>query len=351
VKISNETKVGIMAIITIALSVWGYQFLRGRNIIKASNNYYVRYDDIGQLAATSPVLIHGLKVGTVSDVALDENMRSIIATLTLDKGMRIPATTQAVIISTGIMGGKAIDLQFAEACTGDDCAKPNSFLQGRVRGLFDSFIDTSEGGTLDKIKSNIGEILNTLGDSLTSPNSDNEIAKTYTELSSLIKNLASITNTLDNSMGTYDKHLRGSLANVEVLTGALAKNQDKIAQSITHLESISKELDDAHIGQNASALMADAKVTFKTLNTTMAEAEQTFAQLSSLTTELQSGKGSLGKLMKDPTLYDNLSRTTKSLDLLLQDLRLNPKRYVNVSVFGKKQKEYTVPEDDPAFQE
>lgn len=340
-----------MAIITIALSVWGYQFLRGRNIIKPSNNYYVRYDDIGQLAPSSPVLIHGLSVGSVSDVSLDDNMQTIIATLTLKKGLRIPSDAQAVIVSTGIMGGKAIELRFEGACTGDDCAKPGSYLQGSVKGFFDSMLDPSEGGTLDKVKKNIGEILNTLGDSLTSPNSSNEIAKTYTNLSELIENLESITTTLDNSMGSYDRHLRGSLANVEVLTGALAKNQDKIAQSIIHLENITKEFDEANIGTQAGELMADAKVTFKTLNTAMVEAEQTFEQLSQLSTDLQSGKGTMGKLMKDQVLYDNLTRTTKNLDLLLQDFRLNPKRYVNVSVFGKKQKEYTVPQDDPAIEE
>ncbi len=340
-----------MAIITIATSVWGYQFLKGRNIIKPSNKYYVRYEDIGQLAATSPVLIHGLNVGTVSSVELDTDMKSIIATLTLDKGLHIPATTEALIVSTGLMGGKAIELRFDKACEGDECAKPGSFLTGRSKGLFESFLGSGEGSTVEQMKAKIGEILTSVGDSLTSPNSKSEIAKTYTDLSHLIKNLSSITSTLDKSMGTYDRHLKGSLANVETLTSSLAKNQDKIAQSIIHLESITKQLDDAKVGTNAGELIADAQKTFKSLNSTMAEAQKSFDQLSGITKDLQEGKGSLGKLLKDQGLYDNMTRTTKNLDLLLQDFRLNPKRYVNVSVFGKKQKTYIVPQDDPAFKE
>ncbi|HEX5111369.1 MAG TPA: MlaD family protein [Saprospiraceae bacterium] len=350
-KISNEFKIGLMAIIVVAISVWGYQFLRGRNVLKASNSYFVRYDDVGQLPKSSPVLIHGISVGTVSNVELDPNLNSIIVTLTLDKGLKIPADAEAVIISTGLMGGKAVELRVSGPCTGDACAKAGSFLKGSVKGFFDAFLDTGPNGTLDKVKQQIHEILKTVSDSLTSPNSDNAIAKTYTDFSHLINNLEGITGTLNRSMGTYDRHLQASLANVETITGALAKNQDKIASSIAHLESISRQLDSAKVGANVGTLINNANAAMKELNSTMADAKVTFNQLSLITQDLQSGKGTLGKMMKDPSLYDNLNRTTKNLDLFLQDFRLNPKRYVNVSVFGKKQKEYEVPEDDPAFRD
>jgi phospholipid/cholesterol/gamma-HCH transport system substrate-binding protein len=292
-----------------------------------------------------------MNVGTVSKVELDENMVSIIVTLDIKRGINIPKDAEAVIVSTGLMGGKAIDLKVKGACSGPDCAEPGSYLQGSVKGLFDTFLDPGEDGTLAKVKENIGDILNTLGDSLTSPNANNEIAKTYTQLSKLISNLAAITGTLNNSMGSYDKHLKASLANVETLTGALAKNQDKIASSINHLESITKQFDEAKVGTNAGALITDAQATMKSLDSAIAEANKSFSQLTLAFQGVEEGKGSLGKLFKDPTLYDNLSKTSKNLDLLLQDFRLNPKRYVNVSVFGKKQTDYNVPENDPALKE
>lgn len=340
-----------MAIIVIATSVWGYQFLRGKNLLKTTTSYLVKYDNIASLAPTSAVYVRGMNVGTVAKVELSDDMQSIIATLEIKRGIRIPTDAEAVIVSTGLMGGKAIDLIVNHPCSGPDCAKSGSYIKGRVKGLFDSFLDTSEGGTLDQVKSTVGDILKNVGDSLTSPNAQNEIAKTYTQLSHLITHLASITGTLDKSMGKYDAHLRASLAHVETLTGTLAKNQDKIAQSIAHLENITKQFDEANIGTNTGALVTEAQAAVKNLNTTLGEANQSFDKLSAIMKDLQDGKGTMGKLMKDQALYDNLTRTSKNLDLLLQDFRLNPKRYVNVSVFGKKQKDYNVPEDDPAFKE
>jgi phospholipid/cholesterol/gamma-HCH transport system substrate-binding protein len=351
VKISNEIKIGLLAVIVISASVWGYQFLRGRNIIQSASNYYVRYENIDQLAPTSAVMIRGMNIGTVSKLELDDDMKTIIATLTIDRHIRIPKDAEAVIVATGLMGGKAIDIKFDNPCSGPDCAESGDFLQGRIRGVLDSFLDKEEGGTLDEIKTNIGDVIRSVGDSLTSPDAKNEIAKTYQDLSKLIHNLASVTGVLDKSMGAYDRKLQASLSDINVLTGALAANQDKIASTIAHLESLSAQLDSARVGDQAGSLLTEANAAVKSLDKTMAEANATFAQLTALTSDLQAGKGTMGKMMKDEALYDNLTRTSKNLDLLLQDFRLNPKRYVNVSVFGKKQKEYDVPEDDPAFKE
>jgi len=333
-----------MAIIVVAISIWGYKFLQGKNLLKPTNIYYVKYQNVDQLAATSVVMIRGMTVGSVAKVELDTDMVSIIVTLDIDRGIRIPKDAEAVIISTGLMGGKAIDLRVKQSCSGPDCAEPGTFIQGSVKGLFDTFLSEGEDGTLAKVKKNLGEILNTVGDSLTSPNATNEIAKTYTQLSKLIANLASITGTLDKSMAQYDHRLKGTLANVETLTGALAKNQDKISSSIAHLESIMKQLDESNTGE----LVTEAKTTLKTLEQSLNEANTSFEQLSLMMKDLQEGKGTMGKLMKDEAMYNNLSDASHQLDLLLQDFRLNPKRYVNVSVFGKKQKEYEVPENDPA---
>jgi phospholipid/cholesterol/gamma-HCH transport system substrate-binding protein len=349
---SNEFKIGLMAIIVIALAVWGYTFLRGRNMLKVANEYYVRYENIDQLAVTSPVLIRGLQVGTVSNVRLDDDMQSIVVKLDIDKGIRIPKDAVALVVNVSIMGGKAVELRVSGACEGDECAEPGSFIEGRVKGIFDSFLDKGEDGTLAQVKTQISDILKTLGDSLTSPNSDNEIAKTYTNLSNLIENLSSITNTLDNSMGKYDRHIGASLANVEAITGAFARNQDKIAMSIQNLESLTRQLEQAQLGQttkNINDLVVDAQVTVNELNQAVGEAQTSFTKLSAIMKDMQDGKGSLGKLLKDEKLYNHALATTRNLELLLQDFRLNPKRYVSVSVFGKKQKEYTVPSEDPAF--
>lgn len=336
-----------MAIIVIAVSVWGYQFLRGKNILKSGNTYYVRYENIETLAKSSAVFIRGMQVGTVTGIELEDDMQTIVATLSLDGNIRIPNDAVAVISSSGLLGGKVIEIMINKACSGPDCAPSGSFISGKAKGLFDTFLDPGEGGTLSQVKGTISEILQNLGDSLTSPSANNEIAKTYIQLSKLITNLASITGTLEQSMSKYDRQVQSTLVNIETLTRAFADNQDKIASSISHLESITAQLDQA----DAGSLVTEAREAIGTLESTMSDAQKSFDQLSLMMQDLQSGNGTMGKLLKDEGLYDNMVKTSKNLDLLLQDFRLNPKRYVNVSVFGKKQRAYSLPEDDPAFKQ
>ena len=121
--------------------------------------------------------------------------------------------------------------------------------------------------------------------------------------------------------------------------------------AIQNMESISRQLKETKLGetaQSANKLLTDAQGTIKELNEAVDEAQVSFTKLSAVMTDLQAGKGSMGKLLKDDRLYNHALATARNLDLLLQDFRLNPKRYVNVSVFGRKQKDYVVPDDDPA---
>src|SRR5688572_19946173 len=110
---SNEFKIGLMAIVVIGFSIWGYTFLRGKNLLNVANVYYVRYLDIDQLAVTSPVLIRGYQVGTVSEVKLDDDLQTIIVTLDIEKGIRIPKDAVALVTNVSIMGGKAVELQIS----------------------------------------------------------------------------------------------------------------------------------------------------------------------------------------------------------------------------------------------
>ena len=105
---SYEVRIGLLAAITIAVTVWGYKFMKGKNLLRASNTYYVEYKNISQLTATSPVMIRGLRVGTVTTTKLTDNLDGVIATIDINKDIRIPKGTEAVVVSLSIMGGKAI---------------------------------------------------------------------------------------------------------------------------------------------------------------------------------------------------------------------------------------------------
>jgi phospholipid/cholesterol/gamma-HCH transport system substrate-binding protein len=323
--------------------------MKGKNLLNASNFYYAKYDNVDQLASTSPVLVRGLRVGSVAKVELSSDMQSIIATLDIQKGMKIPRNTEALVVNVSIMGGKAVVLDIPSPCNGNDCAERGDTLQGRVQGLFESMFGAGDVEEyVQKVKTGLGDVLGDLSDSLGMEGTTNEFAKTFQALQAVLINLEGITNQLNGSMAAYDRKTIQVLNNVESLTGNLAASNAQITSAISNANAVFADLNEANIGQTTAETMNAAKDAMKEVDAAIASADKSFKQLDKLITELNSKDGTLGLLINDKTMYTNLTESSRQLNLLLQDFRLNTKRYVNVSVFGKKQKEYDLPEDDPA---
>lgn len=140
-KINNETKIGILALVALALGIWGFQFLKGINILKTSKTFYVKYANVDQLRPSSPIFINGLEVGTVKDMYVDpEDDKTIIAVLNIEQPVDIPKETKATIIGLSLMGGKAIELEIPYPCKGRDCARSGDFLEGRTKSFLESMI-------------------------------------------------------------------------------------------------------------------------------------------------------------------------------------------------------------------
>lgn len=342
---SYEFRIGLLAAISIVVTVWGYKFMKGRNLLNPSNYYYAEYENIDELAATSPILIRGLRIGTVSEVRLSDDMQKIVAKLDINRGIRIPKNTEALVVNTSIMGGKAVVLNVPQPCSGDDCAKRGEMLQGRVQGLFESmFAGQDIEGYLRKIKSGVGEIVTDISDSLSASGASNEFARTFRALQHMLINMEAITKQISGSMHVYDRQMQATLGNIETLTGTLASGNAHIASAIGNLDTFSRDLKDAQI----SHTIATAHEAIASLDEAITKADKSFQQLEIMLGEINSGDGTLGMLIQDKALYNNFTETSRQLSLLLQDLRLNPKRYVNVSVIGRRQRDYEVPENDPA---
>lgn len=345
---SHELRIGLLAAVCIAVTVWGYKFMKGKNILNASNYYYVRYANVDQLAATSPVLIYGLRVGTVANVKLGEDMESIIATLDIDKGIQFPRDTRAVIVNTSLMGGKAVVLEFDTPCSGSDCAEKGDSLRGTTRGFFKSVVSDKD---IKQLKEGVREVLSVVSDSLTEPGAESAFAELYRDLHQTLSNMASITSQLDASLSNYDRNMDATLKNLNTISTAIAENTSSITATIQNVDSLSSALVEQDILGQASTVLTSTDQAVKRFETTLEDATQSFEKLREMINNIHAGKGTLGLLANDEALYVNLNQSVENLELLLQDLRLNPKRYFNVSVFGKKQKEYTLPEEDPAYQD
>ena len=347
---SYEMRIGLLAAIIIGVTVWGYKFMKGKNILLPSNTYFVTYTDVNDLAATSPVFIRGLKVGTVEQIELSEDLSKVTAKLDIRRGIKLAKGTEALVVSTSFMGGRGVVLDVPGPCEGDMCHQPGDVLPGRVQGLFESLLGGSDFDEYwDKVKDGVGEMFGTMTDSL-NEESATRLAIMFRDLQLILSHVEGLTGQIDQNMVVYDARLKQSLANVEEFTGMLADNNENISSTLSNLNTLSEDLKNADLGNKAAGVVESADDAVAALEGTLSKADETLNQLNTLITDINEGKGSLGKLANDQELYENLNNSARNLDLLLQDFRLNPKRYVNVSVFGKKQKEYAVPEDDPANQ-
>ena len=176
---------------------------------------------------------------------------------------------------------------------------------------------------------------------------DNQAGRAINDLTETIENLKSITGKVDMLVDGVARGLIGTSNNLNNVSNNLKDNNDQINAILENANAITEDLRKAELGKTVDG----ANYALISLQESLEEVKKAAISLESIMANINNGDGTMGKLIKDPTLYTNLERTSKNLDLLLQDLRLNPKRYVNVSVFGRKQKEYNLPEDDPAFRQ
>ncbi len=339
----RETKIGLLAIVTLAVVVIGYQFLKGNDVFSNSNTFYIKYENVDQLGIGDQVEINGFRVGKVTDIQLNkENVRSLVVAITLNSDLPIPKNAKALVKSDGLLGGRFISLDFDKACSGADCAVDGDYLVAAEESVIAGLIGdpAALAPYFDLIRSNTGPLI----DSLTSRTDTNGIGRTLHNMEVTSQNLASLTAKLDRLLARTSNNLTETTSNVASITKNLDDNNAKITSILNNVDSTTAGLAEVDIEEmltTVNTTLTDLQATIKTSNGAM-------ENLAGVTKSINEGDGTLGKLINEDEIYTRLDRTATNLDLLLQDFRLNPKRYVNVSVFGKKDKDYKVPEDDPA---
>ena len=353
---SREVKIGILALVAILGSVWGYSFLKGRNLLTNSYTFYAKFDNIEQMPISAPVLVSGYQVGTVSKVDLDPaDMKTVIVQMDVEKNFNIPSNTVASLVSLGLMGQKGISLEMSGPCSGADCAKSGDYLKSRVVSMMEGmFGENTMSDVFKGMGDGIGSAFDTINQRLTDPNNDGRLTSILKNIDNLSAALIQTSENLNGLIYSTNKNLGSLATNMNAVVGNLEKNNSSIEAILTNAAGVTGQLNDSDIKGAVTKLgstMSSADQALVSLDETLKGLDNTLANFEKIAADIHNGKGTMGKLVNDKALYDNLSRTSVNLDLLLQDFRLNPKRYVNVSVFGKKQKQYEVPEDDPAFQE
>ncbi len=352
-KLSKEARLGLLAIITITVLIWGYRFLKGKNLLDNSNTYYVTYSEVDGLSNSAPIYINGFQVGSVTNVTLKpDDVEKVLVTLEVDGDIKVPKSARAILASDGIMGGKSIILDYTNEDMANGVLGSKEYLQGRTQGLLNSMVNPSEVDIyFEKLKTNLSGIVDTFTQG-GGANSEESLMASVEEFQATIKNLSGISNKLNLMLAKSYSSFDQTLANVASLSETLKNSNAKIENIINNLDAVSTDLKEAEIDKTVKAAegaITEVKTSLTTIQGTVQSAESAIDNINKLITKVENGDGSLTALLNDEGLYDNLESTSRNLDLLLQDLRLNPKRYINVSVFGKKQKEFTLPEEDPAI--
>ena len=318
-KITNEVKVGLLAIAAIIILIIGFNFLKGSNVFSKPYTLYARFPNIGALEKSNQVKINGYTVGSVFDFkAADKEVNSIIVEIHLEKDIAIPRGSIA-FIDGSVLGAAFINIdkgqQKSYLQNGDTIStKLELSLMSDIKAQIAPTI-TRLNETFDSLKITIGGL-----NSLFDPNTKNNLRET-------IANLTIASGELAQLMNVQSGALAQSLGNMNSITGNLARNNDAITSSIRNVEVTTSRLANANIEGTVAALQG------------------TINELKSTISRFNTNNGTLGLLMNDRVLYDKLDATTNrlnqaglSLEILLDDIRIHPKRYLNFSVFGGKNK-------------
>ncbi len=352
---SKELKLGIVSILAIALFLWGLQYLKGKNILGKVQTFTTAYENVEGLKIAAPVEINGYVVGSVSKIALNPQVaKSMIISFDVQGDWMLPKNTIARLSAdNSLVGSKKIILDFDEVCS-DNCAQSGDHFEPGYRGMLEAIVGTDEiKDKMSLLRTEAGPIMDTLLTRITNKEADNAIANSLSSLEETLANMASMTQTLNSVMKTSYGNLNETIKNMAVVSGSLANTNDDLENMITNLSALSQQVVDADIGGTlgkTSETFDNTNKLLENLTATVNQASGSFDQLNGLLAEVEHGDGTISKLLKDPEIYNNLENTSRHLSLLLQDFRLNPKRYVRLSVFGRKGNKYVPAEEDPAFE-
>ncbi|MFN7118755.1 MAG: MlaD family protein [Saprospiraceae bacterium] len=324
---SNEVKIGILAIVAVGLSLWGYKFIMGKNALTASNIYYVDYATVEGLQKGTPVRISGFQVGVVSDIFLkpDDPNRRVTVVLDLGKETKVPKDTRATIVATSIMGAKAVDLFYDQPCTGDACAPTGSYLQGETRGLLGSMLSEDQAQSyVNIVKDGLNDILDTLNREILDENSNSPIALTLRDMRYTMSNLRSSTAQLDGTLQRSSRDIEKTFDNLNALTSTLEANNDKLKNILANADNFTSDLAAADLQNTIESI----KATVGNLNQTLGTTNTAVQGVNTVIGRINAGEGSLGKLLHDEALYQDLKAMSNNVDTLVNDLQERPYRYI-----------------------
>ncbi|MES2566564.1 MAG: MlaD family protein [Bacteroidota bacterium] len=321
-KISKEFKIGIIVTAAIGLFIWGINFLKGSNLFSEKYELYAVYPKIDGLIEANPLLVNGFKIGQINKISLvptSNGQYSVLVKFLLTEDVNIPKHSIARAVSSDLLGSKAVEIIYSNETefveSGDTLvaeteeglksavSKQLAPLQKKIEGLLSS---------VDSVMTVVQVVLN--------DKTRENLSKSFESIKLAIQSLEQTAYKLDDLVASEKAKISGILTKLNTLAGMLEKNTGKIDNIIGNFSNLSDSLAKSN------------------LKSAINEADKTLAEFNKLVAQINSGQGTLGKLVKNDSLYNNLNKASEDLDKLMKDLRINPERYIHLSVFGRKDK-------------
>ena len=307
-KFTKEIKVGFLAVLGIMMSVFSYNYLKGINLFDKNRKFVVKYEKVDGLSVSNPVTMNGFKIGKVQKINFNsKNTRELLVDIIIDNDVIFPKTSLAELYETGLIGGKAIAI-IPDYKNDSTIAIDGDYLKG-------------------VIKPGLTELVNQI------------LPQVQLQIEAVMKNAEIV---LQNINTLFDdetkKELKSSIEDFSNLTSSLSETSDEISKLIANnSENLTNSLSDFRSASNNIKSITDS-LNSDDIKSITINLNSLVNNLNSITTSLKNSEGTAGKLINDKSIYDNLENATNQLNRLIEDIKLNPSRYINFSVFGKKNK-------------
>lgn len=304
----TEIKIGIVGFGILLLLFFGIKFLKGIDVFQKETTYYVFYDNVSGMYEGNYIYLNGMKVGYVKDIeAMGERAEKFLVTVAVDSKIKITDDSKMVFFSADILGSKAMKIELGNS---------NRILENK-----DTIMGGIELGMLDKLGSSIAPMAQNLDSilfatkNILNQQTQNNLQHTFANLEATSERLSSISGQFDNLMKNEKEKIGKIISNTESITSNLKNNNDELNNIISKIGQITDTVAQAQLGS------------------TILQTTQTLEKLNNVLGVIEKGKGNIGLLINDEGLYKSLDESAKKLDALIEDIKANPKKYINVSVF------------------
>lgn len=314
-KIRKEIKVGILFVIAVAILIWGLMYLKGLELFKKHQTFIAVYDHVNGLVAANTVSIKGMKVGQVKKLYFHpKNPKKIVVELYIDGDYPIPKNSSARIFSSDLLGSREVEIMLGDT---NVLAKTGDTLKSLTEATLGEEVNRQLLPLKKKAENLISSIdtVATIVQQVLNKNTRENLVKAIEHVKEALENLAHTTYNIDTLVSSQRNHLAGIITNVESISLNLRHNNDKITNIISNLSDISDSL-------------AKARIPY-----TLSQVNTAIESLNQILQKISQGKGTIGLLLNDENLYREVQKAARDLNLLLEDIKANPKKYVNVSVF------------------